>query len=138
MSLVQRRKLTELTVLQSNPQGIFRFDTFPRSLFYQWLCRISIYPYYMPHASFDSMITPALNSCSSFPEKDVELRLATSSEYHYGRYINVEVSFQRMKSHRGVGGGGYFQVAMMACTGRRLQKVVSFSGFRYMKENGFH
>ena len=36
------------------------FSRTPR-VFYQWLCRISISLYYMPHASFDSMITPTLN-----------------------------------------------------------------------------
>ena len=31
------------------------------TLFYEWLCRISISLYYMPHTSFDSMITLTLN-----------------------------------------------------------------------------
>ena len=54
--------------------------------------------------------------------------------------INVELSFQKKPLGDGVGGGGggYFQVSIMACTGRLLQKGVSFSGFRYMKEKGFH
>ena len=47
--------------------------------------------------------------------------------------INVERSFQKK-----ILGDGYFQVSIMACTGRLLQKGVSFSGFRYMKEKGFH
>ena len=47
--------------------------------------------------------------------------------------INAELSFQKKTL-----GEGYFQFSIMACTGRLLQKGVSFSGFRYMKENGFH
>ena len=45
--------------------------------------------------------------------------------------INVEVSFQRMKSHRGVGGGGYFQFSIMAYTRRLRPKGVSFFTCRF-------
>ena len=56
--------------------------------------------------------------------------------------INVELSFQKKSlgdgGEGGGGGAGYFQVSIMACAGRLLQKGVSFSGFRYMKEKRFH
>ena len=53
--------------------------------------------------------------------------------------INVELSLQKKPLGDGGGGGaGYFQVSIMACAGRLLQKGVSFSGFRYMKEKRFH
>ena len=54
--------------------------------------------------------------------------------------IKVELPFQKKPlGDKGGGGGlGYLQVSLMACTGRLLQKGVSFSGFRYMKEKRFH
>ena len=72
-------------------------------------CAESVYSYTICHTHpliqwLPLHLTP-LQISFSVPEKEVELRLAISSEYHYVG-ITVEVSFQRMKSHRGVGGWG--------------------------------
>ena len=76
----------------------------------------------------------------SVPEKEVELRVGISSEYYYGRYKSrASFSEKATGGQGGEGGGlGYLQVSIMACTERLHQKGVSFSGFRYMKEKGFH
>ena len=78
----------------------------------------------------------------SVPEKEVELRLAISSEYHYGRYKHRGFFSENEKPPWGWGGGGrgYFQFSIMAFTRRLRPKGVSFLhvGLRYMKEKGFH
>ena len=76
----------------------------------------------------------------SVPEKEVKLRVGISSEYYYGRYKSRASFSEKATGGQGGGGGGlgYLQVSLMACTGRLLQKGVSFSGFRYMKEKRFH
>ena len=88
MSLVQRRKLTELTVLQSNPQGIFGLTHFSAHYFISG-CAESVYSYTICHThpfiQWLSYPTP-VKVFFSVPEKEVELRVGISSEYYYGRY----------------------------------------------------
>ena len=76
----------------------------------------------------------------SVPEKEVELRLAISSEYHYGRYKRRGFFSENENPPWGWGEGGYFQFSIMAYTRRLRPKGVSFLhvGLRYMKEKGFH
>ena len=81
------------------------FDTFPSSLFHQWLCRISIELYYIcqthPFIQWLPLPLTLLKIFFSVPEKEDELRVGTSSEYHCGRYKR-----RGFFSEKGTGGGG--------------------------------